>query len=236
MTVPDFFIIGGQRCGTTSLRVYLSSHPGVYMPDREIGFFTRLYDRGIDWYQSLFDPNRLTGEKCPEYLRYPIAAKRISKHLPQAKFIVLLRNPVDRLWSHYHWAVGMNRETKSFETVISNGGDYGKHHGGDLAYLKWGHYAEQLEFWFVQFPRDRFLIIQSEKFFSNPAVVYNSVLQFLELRDDKGIIKFGRHGTVSTKGTMSRDTRCWLADYYRPHNERLEQLLGREFGWNNQVP
>ena len=112
--LPHFLIIGAQKAGTTSLASYLAAHPGVVPSKRkEVHFFDLNYEKGVDWYRSHFPIARgqglrrrmrgrrmLTGEASPYYIFHPLAASRAFDLLPAARVIVLLRNPVDRAYSH----------------------------------------------------------------------------------------------------------------------------------------
>ena len=108
--LPDFLIIGAQKCGTTWLAAMLRQHPAVYMPDREVHFFDKAgnYNKGIEWYASHFElaeSRKCVGEKTPDYFwadglggegHMPDVHRHIWTHLPHAKLIVTLKNPVDR--------------------------------------------------------------------------------------------------------------------------------------------
>ena len=108
--LPDFIIIGTQRGGTTSLYSYLASHPSVGPAStKEVHFFDNKYTKGLAWYRAHFPSaiekyyaehiqkrKFITGESSPYYLFHPHVPKRVAKDVPHAKFIVLLRNPVDR--------------------------------------------------------------------------------------------------------------------------------------------
>ncbi len=113
--LPDFIILGAQRAGTSSLYYYLSQHPQILPAVRkELHFFDDHYRRGLGWYRSQF-PTRgargtITGEATPYYLSHPHAPARIQRLLPQARLIVLLRNPVERAISHYFFEVSHQRE------------------------------------------------------------------------------------------------------------------------------
>ncbi len=93
-------------------------------PEKEIDYFTRYYSRGLDWYKTYFNniwDKRVTFEASTSYMLYPLAAERIAAVIPKAKIIVMLRNPVDRLWSHYLYNKEDKKlETRSFEEVIAN--------------------------------------------------------------------------------------------------------------------
>jgi len=130
--IPDFLIIGFPKCGTTSLYEYLLQHPDIHPPiGKEIDYFDRLYSRGRNWYKvrfpTVFKKNIftkvlgrdfLTGEATPRYMIHPHALNRIKKILPKAKFIILLRNPIDRAFSHYNMNFRNGYENLSFEQDI----------------------------------------------------------------------------------------------------------------------
>ncbi len=120
---PAFVIVGAQRGGTTSLYRYLAAHPGVLPASRkELHYFTNRHDRGPDWYRSQFPPTppgTITGESTPYYLFHPHAPRRLHAFAPDVKLIVLLRNPVDRAYSHYQLQVRRRHETLPFEEAIA---------------------------------------------------------------------------------------------------------------------
>ena len=121
--LPNYVIVGAMKCGTTSLALYLGAHPQAYMvPEKELRFFDDHYDRGLDWYAGCFAPlagERAVGEASPTYLFEPHALERMAHDLPDARAIALLREPVDRAYSHYwHWA-GRMGETRSFEDAVA---------------------------------------------------------------------------------------------------------------------
>ncbi len=102
----DFIIPGYSRCGTTWLYQVLKAHPGIYLPVRkEINFFNRNYDRGIDWYAEYYQDKPggvLAGDISPVYAEVPSVPGRIHDLLPHAKILIVLRNPVDRIYSIYN--------------------------------------------------------------------------------------------------------------------------------------
>ncbi len=128
MTLPTFLGIGVARGGTTWLHSLLASHPGVYMPTRrkEIRFFDRHYERGLDWYRTFFPLSELTlqyqaiGEISPQYYQCEECPERISKTLPEGKLIIMLRHPVDRSYSHYGFFVQRRNYVGSFEDFVAS--------------------------------------------------------------------------------------------------------------------
>jgi len=201
MRLPDFFIIGSSRCGTNSLRATLENHPRIReAARREIHFFDKdgSYRKGLDHYASFF-PNGdyLTFDTTPAYLYSSKALDRIKKDMPPwcHRFIVILRNPADRAWSHYwHWREKLNLQT--FDSLIKE----------DSEILRKGRYAEHLKRWFDSFSRDSFAIIKSEDFFNDPTGIANRIIKdFLKL--DKEITRAAYYDPKKPDPRKKRHTR-----------------------------
>ncbi len=108
---PDFLVIGGMRCATGWIRQCLKEHPEVYMPREEIHFFDAEYERGLDWYLKFFEGwsiQKAVGEKTATYLNEGRAPERMAKHFPKIKLVCCIRDPIERIYSHYM----MNKEVK----------------------------------------------------------------------------------------------------------------------------
>ncbi len=208
-TLPDLLIVGGQRCGTSSLYKYLGSHPLVVPSLRkEVSFFSRHYGKGEAWYRAHFaswwhrswvrhrhgcDP--ITFEATPAYLFHPLAASRAASLVPEARILAVLRNPVERAHSHYNHCVRRGWEPLSFEDALSaeqerlmgvaerlaTHPDSYSNEYLRYSYMARGFYAEQLERWMALFPRDRLLVLKSEDLFHDPVSTYHRVLEFLGL-------------------------------------------------------
>src|SRR5215471_396843 len=130
--MPDFLIIGGQRCGTASLYYYLTEQHGIISAaTKEVHFFDDFYTRGLDWYRAQFATVTykyyiesvlrhpfITGEASPYYIFHPHAPRRIAQVLPHVKIIALLRNPIDRAYSQHWLEVKGKYETLPFEEAI----------------------------------------------------------------------------------------------------------------------
>jgi hypothetical protein len=257
--LPDFLIIGTQRGGTTSLYKYLVQHPNLaHALTKELRYFDLNYAKGLDWYRSRFPTSRhrevelrrsgvrlVVGEASPDYLFHPFAPARVAETLPDVKLIVLLRNPVDRAWSHYWHQFKRGHETLPFTDALAAEPDrlageldriladpsyvsYERHHH---SYQARGVYDEQLQTWFRHFPPERFLIERSENFFEDPPLVFKRVISFLGLPD----FELREYETFNAfaSGRMDPDLRRHLVDAFRPHNERLYDLLGRNFEWDS---
>ena len=227
---PDYICIGAQRCGTTSLRTYLNAHPQISSYGGETNFFTQHFRKGVTWYESVLGNGEIRGEKTPEYIVCPYVPKRIKATCPNVKLIVMLRNPVDRIQSHFRLATHLNNERKPFEKAYRGG--IGLRRPGWYSYLRRGHYAEQLEHWFKFFPREQFLIVHSERFFEDTDTVYQEILEFLGAKPYH-LETYRRAGRVPVKKPdLSLKMLTMLQGYYRLHNERLYELLDYDFGWN----
>lgn len=243
--LPHFLIIGTQRGGTTSLYNYLVQHPRVKGALRkEVHYFDFNYSKGLTWYLAHFPVGIhgntfLTGESSPYYLFHPDVPKRVAETLPNAKFLVLLRNPVDRAYSQYHHEVKLGYETLSFEKAINReyalmesqswGSPtpdmaYAHNH---YSYLSRGIYVDQLKRWMQTIPRERFLILKSEEFYSNPGRVFFQVLDFLRL-PRAGPTSFPIHNE-GKYSDLSEVTRSRLNSFFLPHNQRLSSFLGNHF-------
>jgi hypothetical protein len=257
--LPDFVIIGAQKAGTTALYSYLLRHPSVTGPrSKEVEFFNRFFSRGEHWYRGHFptlatrmylqrrtgSPPR-AGEASPDYLSNPWAARRAAGLVPDAKLIVLLRNPVERALSAHAHEVAAGRETLTFEEALASeearltgefermerDPGYYSYPWRYRSYAARGHYAEQLERWFAEFPREQVLVLGSEAdLFRDPGGTYARVLDFLGLE---------RYTLDAYPLVLSRDypemraaVRAQLVARFRDPNARLFELLGRTFDWD----
>jgi hypothetical protein len=262
--LPHFIIIGTQRGGTTSLYNYLAQHPSIIaLRRRKVHYFDLNFRRGFAWYRCLFPSawrnastlfgrrKVISGESSPFYMFHPPVPQRIREQLPTVKVIALLRNPVDRAFSHYKHVRGKNQETLSFEEALACeterlAGEEEKmrrdpayysnaHHRH--GYLARGIYADQLTRWLDVFPREQMLILKSEELYSQPHKLVRETLRFLkpEWPDEWTAGEYKRHNETSSE-PLRPELRSRLAEFFRPHNQRLCQLLGRDFQWEQTSP
>jgi hypothetical protein len=248
-TAPDFVIIGAQRGGTTSLHAYLSAHRNVLTPaKKELHYLTDRYERGRDWYLGQFPRSvpagSITGEATPYALFHPLAPERLRQIAPKAKLIALLRNPVDRAYSHYLLERSRGFETLDFAAALDAEEDrlageeaklaldlaYVSEAHKHASYLARGDYAPQLERWFAHVPREQILVLRSEDLFAQPEETTARVAAFLDLEP---VVDFPF--TVHNRSAGPRlepALRTRLNAHFAPRNSRLEQLLGWNPGWN----
>ena len=232
--LPDFVIIGAQKGGTSFLYYLLTRHPLVEPAARkELHFFDQPehFDKGAEWYRRCFprvgskDGQRsITGEATPYYLFDPPVAERMAKIVPKTQLIALLRNPIDRAYSHYQMQVKRGTEPRSFEEAIEQ---------PHSSYVSRGIYVDQLLRWFEFFSKEQMLILKSEDFFERPVETLKVVLTFLDIPDwqpEASELQQRRHtGTYSQK--MDPATRRRLEAYFEPYNQRLYEYLDVDFGW-----
>lgn len=245
--LPGVVILGAQKSGTSSLHNYLTQHPGVIAPLRkEVHFFDLNYARGEQWYRAHFGRIGAAGlnlDSSPYYLFHPAVPQRLRALLPDAKLVVLLRDPVRRAYSHYWHERDKGRETLGFEAAIAaepgrieaaqarlaDGTLQRSHEHQHFSYLARGRYAEQLERWFGVFPRDRFLVLRFEDMVKDPLAVLNATLAFIRLAPAESVDLEARN--TRRYPPIAEATAARLRDCFEPENRRLEALLGRPMGW-----
>ncbi len=236
--LPDFLIIGGARCGTSSLLQYLGDHPDVAtLPPIEIHYFDRHFDRGANWYRSWFPlkSRKTAGESSPSYLMDPNVPERVAGLLPDVKLIVLLRDPVERAASHYSLRKGKGAEPEESLAAALDDEERrmqgnSRHPGvGGLidCYFEYGSYAKGLHRWLEHFDPSSFLILKSEDLFSDPDPTYNHVLSFLGLNPHRP--EFVVHNSTP-RLTVEDETLDKLRKRYRPLNAELEAKFGIRWG------
>jgi hypothetical protein len=244
--LPDFLILGAQKAGTTALYAYLRWHPGIAGPSfKEVSFFDRHYARGERWYRAHLParPRGIVGEASPSYLFHPLAPERVARMLPNVRLIALLRNPVDRAFSHYQHEVALGREELSFEDALAREDErmrgeldhmladptYFSYAWWNYTYAARGRYAEQLERWFAAFRRDQLLVLLTDELAADTAGTYRQVLAFLGV-EERELDSYPRIFEREYAG-MSSETRAHLEAEFAGPNRRLAELLGRDLPW-----
>lgn len=257
--MPSFMIIGTQRGGTSSLYKYLQGHPDLDASIRkETEYFSRRFSEGEAWYRAHFGlvagrrRRRLAFEATPDYLFYPPTAERVAERLPEARFVVLLRDPVERAYSHYRHMARLGFERLSFDEALACEAE---RIGGDEAeldrdpaffcrdllrfsYAARGRYADQLERWFAVSDPSRFLVLRSEDLFEDPAAVLADVTTFLGVRPwrPKTFHNFSREPVDPGDRSISPSAAAFLRRTLEPEVRRLEALLGRSMEWRLGTP
>jgi hypothetical protein len=247
--LPDFLVLGAQKAGTTALYEYLRRHPKITGPSwKEVSFFDRHWARGESWYRGNF-PNlartrgKLVGEASPSYVFHPLAPQRVQEVVPEARLIVLVRNPVDRALSQYNHEVALGREPLPFEEALDAEEERLRREDERMAadpryfsrewwshtYKARGRYAEQLDRWLAVFPPEQLLVLPSDDLGSDPARAHAQVLEFLGAAPQR----LDSYPRVYEReyAPMKPETRERLAAEFEEPNRRLYELLGRDLGW-----
>jgi Sulfotransferase domain len=258
--LPEFLIVGAQRSGTTSLYRYLMEHPQVLpaTPSKGVHYFDKHADRSLRWYRAHFPTQSarrrverrfgapvVSGEGSPYYLFHPHGPARAAAAVPDARIIAMLRDPVERAYSHYQqeYARGFE-DAGSFERALELepqrlAGERERmladpaydsaelqHH----SYMARGEYVDQLIAWRGRYPAEQVLVICAERFFAEPAAVYAEVLRFLGLPDPADPPRFKAYNARPSKG-MADETRARLRAHFAEPNRRLEEHLRMGMGW-----
>lgn len=245
--LPDALIIGAMKSGTSSLHFYLTQHAQVVPPLRkEVHYFDLNHERGEPWYRANFGRAGEAGlnlDSSPYYLFHPRVPERAHALVPQAKLIVLLRDPVRRAYSHYWHECDKGREKLSFEDAIAaEPGRVEREHArlaaGEIerssahqyfSYLARGRYAEQLRRWLEFYPREQLLVLRFEDLARDPLPVLNRTLGWLGLPAMAGARLEARN--TRRYPPMAPATAARLQEYFAPHNAELDAMLGEQLGW-----
>ncbi|MGI9510096.1 MAG: sulfotransferase family protein [Geminicoccaceae bacterium] len=177
---PSFVIIGAAKAATTWLQSNLRRDQRVFMPGPEIHFFSREYDKGWDWYLKHFkeaSPGQLVGEKSNSYLDAPDAAERLHQHLPNARLIVQIRNPVDRAYSDYCMLFRRGEVSGKIDDYF-NGNQFESNR-----FYEGGRYFAHINRFLELFPKDRLLITLYNQIAEDPESLIDEVGTFLGVPD-----------------------------------------------------
>lgn len=213
MPLPTFIIAGERRCGTTSLYRWISSHPDVHLhPRTDLNYFVedeivgarewrdgeadaKGWERNhsVEQFSGMFSGTggrSAIGHKGADLLFWTPAHARLARYVPEARFIITLRNPVDRAWSHYWNEVGKGRESLGFEEAVDAEKErlqksaFARNH---LSYLSRGFYEKSLEAFFKHISPSRVLIVALEQSRARPEQTLNEVYRFIGVDPGVGL-------------------------------------------------
>jgi hypothetical protein len=256
--LPTFLIIGAMRSGTTSLARSLGAHPDVFMArDKEIHFFDLNYSRSIGWYRSHFSivHEHAVGEATQTYMYDGEARSRMASTLPDARLIAILRNPVDRAYSHYWMNRALQREDLEFAEAIQREPE--RIDGSDartrfrFSYVDRGRYVDQLREVCERYPREQLLVLFFEEMIESPQTVYDAVCDFLGITEaafplstERPLNQFSRFRSVKVRRlakalprTIGRFVRHvnTVSDAYTPMDPEIRLELEDVFAGNNEA-
>ena len=257
-TLPDFVMVGGQRCGTTSLFKNLAEHPQVLRPGstraptttrctttrESSGTAAAFPCEGIGNLRTRAHGPASVFEACTYYMFHPFAIERMAKDLPDAKVVVMLRNPVERAFSAYKherargfetepdFARALELEPARLEGELDRMRDdvsYESHPHRHQAYTARGQYAEQVRRVWEHYPREQVLVCFSEDYFAQPEQEYDAIRTFL------GLSAFSPRAFDKVNARPSKpmpdQANEMLVRHYRDHDAELADLLGRQLPW-----
>jgi len=260
-TLPGALVIGAQRAGTTTLYHYLTQHPQFLgaVADKEVHFFDLRAGKGLEAYRGAFPTQGavrradrragaavVVGEATPYYLFHPAVPARVAAALPDVRLIAILRDPVERAWSHFRHEVDLGHETLSFEEALAREDDRlaGEHErlladpGATSfahqhhSYVARGRYLEQIERWWAAFPRERLLLVRSEDLHADPTSTFDAITAHLGVRPWQP--PAWRAYNAATSTGMPPEIRTMLRATFRPWNERLAEATGRDWSWDRE--
>jgi hypothetical protein len=240
----NFLIAGVQKGGTTALFDYLSDAPDIVLSRiKEVHFFD---DETQDWtrpdyaaYHANFDEpaGRPCGEATPIYAYWPNSLERIRAYNPGMRLILVLRDPVERAWSHWKMEFARGAESAPFAWCIRQGRQrlfdakpWGHHR--EFSYVERGFYGEQLERLLALFPRDQVLVLRSGDLRGGPAQALGAVRGFLCLGagapPQPREVHVGREMDYGSE--LTPQDVAHLRTLYARDQDRLEALTGVRFG------
>lgn len=172
--LPDFIGVGPPRTATTWLHNALSGHVGLPSGTKETNFFADQYSKGLAWYAAHFrdcPPDRPMGEFSPTYFIRPEARERIARHIPHCKIICTLRDPVERVYSHYRKMCEGQYFVGSFEQCLEQRADI----------LEWSRYAYHVAAWKHIFGAENVLVLIHDDLKTNPQEFLQRVCNFIQI-------------------------------------------------------
>lgn len=227
MALPNLFVPGAMKSGTTTLHELLGEHPDIFMSkNKEPNFWTDdARFPNFKSYEMLFEDgqaNRFRGESSTGYMVFDNFIERIKAHLDEEPhFIFVLRNPVDRVWSHYWFLRGMGYEKRDFETAfledLNNAPDLRKANflGESRPFLyQFGLYGKWLSRFYANFPKEKIYLLPAEELFQNPDNALQNCFRFLGLPP---------HSVVGDNKRFNETRQLLLPKFYH----RLAKFLWR---------
>ncbi len=251
--LPNFFILGAGRSGTTTLSAVLREHPEIFMSTpKEPTFFSEPFQvvRTPIRYAKLFDGAAGTpavGEASHAYLSHPDAAQTLRAFFPDARFIVMFRNPADRAIALYSYMLENGYELyPTFERALAaeerrfSSERFARgcpHNFWNFMYYRSGLFGEQVDRYLEQFPRDRFLFTTLYDLLRRPEEVLGNIEQFLDV-SPRPIVELPRDG--SSKGIRSISVqyveRTVVRRLARHNVPLMTSMRGRMIAWNRGTP
>jgi hypothetical protein len=267
--MPDFLLIGTKRGGTTSLYYDLLTVPQIvtlfpsarYLPKanetKGMHFFDSNYHRGLRWYRSYLPTERsreraqrrigrpvIVGEASPYYLFHPLAAERAHAAVPEAKLLLLLRDPVQRTYSHWKERRRSNAEPLDFDAALAaeesrlageeqkliDDPRYYSYAHEQQSYVAQSRYVRALRRWADLYGMDRIHVVASEEYYADQSGTVARVARFLGV--DGSSVAAGARMNAAPGEKLSPELRARLSAMFADDNARLEEMIGRSLPWS----
>jgi sulfotransferase family protein len=240
MRIVDFVICGTQKGGTTALDAYLREHPEICMANqKEVHYFDneKHFVNGVpddSKYHAFFSPNKahkVLGETTPIYMYWNESPKRIFEYNPEMKIILILRNPIDRAYSHWNMERSRKPDYLSFRDAIDTERERYRealpYQHREFSFIDRGHYLDQLRRIWAYFPKERVLILKNDELKQNPNITLNKLADFLGVTHFNNIKSKNVHSRPYVS-RMSKEERDFLKSIFEPEIKELEE----ELQWN----
>lgn len=246
--LPDFACLGAIKSGTSDLSTYLFQHPSVVPPlSKEI--FSDLPETWLPHYPTVDEMESVrtetghatTGYFTPWMHHYPLM-DNYRKSCPEAKIILMLRNPVERAYSHYKWDLFLGGRAQAEIPFYRSYADYvdlsldlfpGMPYPSPSGFpvLQTGIYAKATAKWIEKFGTDRVLIVKAEDFFDDTIATVCAIHEFLGLPPKPPTMHKAVNQNPLQAPRQDPESRARLVEFYRPFNEELYEVIGRDLGW-----
>lgn len=246
--LPDFLTLGTQKGGTTTLHRLLCQHPQVFLPGcKEVHYFSLHSQRGLAWYSDHFKLARADqrcGDITPYYLFHPQAPSRIQAALPNARLLILLRDPVERALSHYFHARRHGFETLPLaealeaepdrlngaaDALLSPGGHHYSHQ--KHSYVARGRYELQIQAYLQRFSKHQILVLKSEALFAQPEQGWRTLLEFLALEPLQLPSMQAANAGLGEAADVTDAVRMQLRRQFTKTVEFVRGTYGFDWGW-----
>ncbi|MGZ6825615.1 MAG: sulfotransferase family protein [Mycobacteriales bacterium] len=188
--LPDWVVLGAPKAGTTTLAAWLNGHPEAHVPPaKEVSYFDLHHARGPAWYAAQFagaSPGERLGDATPAYLYSDAALDRLRAVAPDARLLVLLREPAARVWSHYWFNRALGLEPRSFERALraERRDPRNAPWGLTAGYLACSRYVDRLEAVVDRFDREQLLVLMFDDLRSDPAGTFAAACRHVGIADD----------------------------------------------------